>query len=249
MMVALQYTVWLRSEPEFRQGLICYVAASDLALGTASSKGLDMKRKNLGLAIGLCVLAIVALAAGLILQNQANFSRDYLHDQLAEHGITFTPAANLLPQQQKIPCLIANAGKPLLTGKQAECYAKYQIGIDLTLVDGGKTYFQAHYNGYLSRQKYLAAVKANPNDPGNVALLDQANQADQISNDLLAGEATKGLLLTGYGFSVMGDRLAQTAVAAFIIAGLLLVAGIALLTRALRKTAAPANSDVSGQSA
>lgn len=198
-----------------------------------------MSGKNRGLAIGTCVLSIVVLVLAFILQNQANFSRDYLHDQLAEHGITFTPVANLLPQQQAIPCLVANAGKPLLTGKQAECYAKYQIGIDLTLVDGGKTYFQAHYNGYLSRQKYLAAVKANPNDPGNAALLTQANQADQISNDLLAGEATKGLLLTGYGFSVMGDRLAQAAVAAFIIAGLLLVAGVAMVLRAFRNTPAP----------
>lgn len=198
-----------------------------------------MSGKNRGLAIGTCVLSIVVLVLGLILQNQANFSRDYLHDQLAEHGITFTPAANLLPQQQAIPCLVANAGKPLLTGKQAECYAKYQIGIDLTLVDGGKTYFQAHYNGYLSRQKYFAALKANPNDPGNAALQAQAAQADQIANDLLAGEATKGLLLTGYAFSVMGDRLAQAAVVAFLIAGLLLVAGLALVLRSFRRTSAP----------
>ena len=30
----------------------------------------------------------------------------------------------------------------MTTGKQAECYAKYQIGIDLGLVDNGNTYFQ-----------------------------------------------------------------------------------------------------------
>jgi hypothetical protein len=196
--------------------------------------------KNHRIAIGAGVLAIAVLLLGLVLQNQADFSRDYLHDQLAEHGITFTPVANLLPQQQKVPCLVANAGKPLLTGKQAECYAKYQIGIDLTLIDGGKTYFEAHYNGFLSRQKYLAAVQANANDPGNPALLDQATKADQISNDLLAGEATKGLLLTGYGFSVMGDRLAQAALASFIIAGLLLLAGIALFVMPGRKTSTQA---------
>jgi len=205
-----------------------------------------MNGKNRGLAIGACVLAIVVLVLGLILQNQADFSRDYLHDQLAEHGIMFTPAANLLPQQQKVSCLVANAGKPLLTGKQAECYAKYQIGIDLTLVDGGKTYFQAHYNGYLSRQKYLAAVKANPNDAGNAALLADATQAEQVSNDLLAGEATKGLLLTGYAFSVMGDRLAQAAIAAFIIAGLLLVVGVALGLRAFRRVPSPKHAPAIG---
>lgn len=197
--------------------------------------------KNRRNAIVAGVLAIVVLVLGLIAQNQADFSRGYLHDQLAEHGITFTPVAGLLPQQQTVPCLVANAGKPLLSGKQAECYAKYQIGIDLTLVDEGKTYFQSHYNGYLSRQKYLAAVKASPNDPKNADLLVQSTRADQISNDLLAGEATKGLLLTGYGFSVMGDRIAQAALACFITAGLLLLAGIALFVRPTRKRpAAPA---------
>lgn len=70
--------------------------------------------------------------------------------------------ANLLPAQQKIPCLVANADKPLTTRKQAECYAKNQIGIDLTIVDNGKTYFQDHYNGYLARVKAEAAQKASP---------------------------------------------------------------------------------------
>ena len=204
-----------------------------------NSEGIAVKNRRNAVIAG--VLAIVVLMLGLIVQNQADFSRNYLHDQLAEHGITFTPVAGLLPQQQKVPCLVANAEKPLLSGKQAECYAKYQIGIDLTLVDEGKTYFEAHYNGYLSRQKYLAAAKASPNDPKNADLLMQATQADQISNDLLAGEATKGLLLTGYGFSVMGDRLAQAALTCFIIAGLLLLAGIALsIMPTRRRPPAPA---------
>lgn len=188
-------------------------------------------------AIGTSLLALAILALALIVQNQANFANDYLHDQLAEHGIIFTPTAGLLPAQQKIPCLVANAGKPLLTGGQAECYAKYQIGIDLTLVAGGQTYFQGHYNGYLMRQKALAAAKTAPNDPATLALQTQAQQAEQTANDLLAGEATKGLLLTGYAFSVMGERLAQAAIALFILAGLLLIAGLALLIRSFRRLA------------
>ena len=147
-----------------------------------------------------------------------------------------------MPSQQAIPCLVANAGKPLLTGKQAECYAKYQIGIDLTMVDGGKTYFDAHYNGYLMRQKAMAAQQAAPNDPATLALIAQAEQAQQTSNDLLAGEATQGLLLTGYGFSVMGDRLSQAAVALFILGGLLLVSGVVLFAMSFRKKSSPQNA-------
>lgn len=195
---------------------------------------MNTRRRN-GIVAGVLGIAVLVLA--LILQNQANFSRNYLHDQLKEHGIIFTPVENLLPQQQKVPCLVKNAGKPLLTGKQAECYAKYQIGIDLTLVDGGKTYYEAHYNGYLSRMKYYAALQANPNDPALPDLLSASTKADQISNDLLAGEATKGLLLTGYGFSVMGDRIAQAAIACFVLAGLLILAGIALALVPVRKPA------------
>ena len=94
-----------------------------------------MKRR--GLTIGAFVLAVVLLVLGLVLQSQADFSSNYVKTQFAERGIIFTPADALLPAQKKVRCLVANAGKPLTTGKQAECYAKYQIGIDLTLVDNG----------------------------------------------------------------------------------------------------------------
>ncbi len=191
----------------------------------------EPEKKSRGVAIGAFGLGLVVLGLGLVLQNQANFSRNYLKGQLAEHGITFTPVANLMPEQQKVPCLVANAGKPLTTGKQAECYAKYQIGIDLKVVDGGKTYFQDHYNGYLARVKAQAALQAAPNDPATLALVKQADQIQRTADDLLAGEATRGLLLTGYGFSVIGDRLAQCAVACFILAGLLLLGGAYQLMR------------------
>ena len=191
--------------------------------------------RNRGFAIGAFVLAVLVLGLGLVLQNQANFSRNYVSDELAAHGITFSPVEALLPAQKEIPCLVANAGKPLTTGEQAECYAKYQIGLDLTLVDSGKTYAQDHYNGYLSRVKAAAAVKANPNAPETLALVQAAQQADRASDDLLAGEATRGLLLTGYGFSVMGDRIAQAAMACFVLAGLLVIAGIVLLFVPRRK--------------
>jgi hypothetical protein len=193
--------------------------------------------KGRGLAIGAFVLAVVMLVLGLVLQNQADFSSNYVKTQFAERGITFTPVDALLPAQKKVACLVANAGKPLTTGKQAECYAKYQIGIDLTLVDNGSTYFQSHYNGYLARVKAATAVAANPNDPATLDLVKQADEASRKADDLLAGEATRGLLLAGYGFSVIGDRLAQAALVCFIVAGLLLLAGIVLLVMSNREPA------------
>lgn len=101
-----------------------------------------MRKAALGVAIGLGVLTLSFAVLGLVVNNQANFSKRYVHDQLAEKQITFTPVENLLPNQKTVPCLVENAGKQLVTGKQAECYARYQIGLDLALIDNGQTYFE-----------------------------------------------------------------------------------------------------------
>ena len=193
--------------------------------------------KSKGISVTAGVLALVLLALGLVMQNQSSFSNDYTSSQLKAHGIYFTPVANLMPSQQKVPCLVANAGKPLLTGKQAECYALYQIGIDLTVVDHGKTYFQDHYNGYLTRVKMYAALAKDPNAklPATQAIIQQSQKADTIANDLLAGEATKGLLLTAYGFSVLGDRAGLAALVCFIFAGLALLTSVGYLMMSMRR--------------
>ena len=191
-----------------------------------------------GKAIFAVVIAVVLLALGLVLKDQADFSRDYLKSQLEAHGITFTQVDYLLPSQQDIPCLIENAGKPLTTGKQAECYAKYQIALDMDLVDNGNPYFVTHYNAYLSDVAKYSAMEADPNDPAIPELVQASLDAHRKGDDMLAGEATSGLLLTAYGFSIIGDRLAQAALACFILAGLALVVGIVLFIRSNRKPAA-----------
>ena len=83
-----------------------------------------MKRKTLDLvfSIGGGLLAVLLLVLGLVLQNQANFAKDYVHDQLTAQKITFTPAKFLAPEENA-DCLKANAGEALTTGKHAECYA------------------------------------------------------------------------------------------------------------------------------
>ena len=89
----------------------------------------------------------------------------------------------LLPNQKTVPCLVENAGKQLVSGKQAECYAKYQIGLDLALIDNGKTYFEDHYAAYLLRVKAQQALAAAPERPGDAA----------------AGRAVRGAVAEGRG--------------------------------------------------
>jgi hypothetical protein len=199
--------------------------------------------KTKGWAIGTAALAVVLLVVGLVLQNQSNFSNHYVKSQLASHGIVFTPVSQLLPAQKQKACLVANAGKLMTTGTQAECYAQYQIGIDMLQIDHGKSYFQGHFNGYQQDQKMYAALKADPQVKlaSTRQAVQTAQQADAISNALLAGEATKGLLLTAYGFSILGVRAGQAALACFLGAGALGLAAIvlALLSRRRRRDATP----------
>jgi hypothetical protein len=205
-----------------------------------------MRRAGIGIAIGLGVLAVAAFALGLVMRNQADFAKGYVHDELSAKGISFTPVEGLMPSQKEVVCLTANAGKPLVTGKQAECYAKYQIGIDLTVVDGGKTYFQDHYNGYLARLEAAKAVAAAPNDPKTVALQQQAIDVQRKADDLLAGEATRGLLLTAYAFSEMADRGMAASWTCFVVAAVLLVGAVISLMLGLRskpKGVTPPNGD------
>ena len=58
-----------------------------------------MKRRTLDLifAVGGLVVALLILVLGLVLQNQANFAKDYVHDQLSQQKINFTPANALHP--------------------------------------------------------------------------------------------------------------------------------------------------------
>ena len=100
---------------------------------------------------------------GLVLQNQANFAKNYVHDQLAQQKITFTPA-KFLKADENNPCLKKYAGKPLVTGHQAECYANHYIGVHVTLINDGKTYSET-------------STAARPQDAQLAALPDQNSAA------------------------------------------------------------------------
>jgi hypothetical protein len=198
-----------------------------------------MRKAAFGIAIGLGVLAVCFGAVSLVLRNQADFSKQYVHDQLAEKQITFTPVEGLLPNQKTVPCLVENAGRQLVTGKQAECYAKYQIGLDLALVDNGKTYFEDHYAAYLLRVKAGQALASAPNDPATQELVQQSATLSRVADDLAAGEAMRGLLLTAYGFSLLGERGATAALTCLIAAIVLAAGALVSLAVGLRRNPGP----------
>lgn len=183
-----------------------------------------MKRRTLDLifSVGGVTLAVLVLVLGLVLQSQANFAEDYVHDQMAEQRIKFTPEEGLSDEEKEIDCLVENAGKDLLTGKQGECYANEYIGLHLKDTNDGKTYAET------SNEARAVAAQAEEATGAEKAELEaQAEELNGKVQSLFRGESLRGLLLTAYGFSIFGERAGQAALVAYLVAAVLLLASIA----------------------
>jgi hypothetical protein len=191
-----------------------------------------MRRRTLDIIFtaGGLIIAVLLLVLGLVLQNQADFAKSYVKDQLGEQKITFTPVAGLTAEEKKADCLVANAGKPLTTGKQAECYANEYIGLHVTEINDGKTYSQTSGESRALTAKAEEAAKSGSADAKD--LQAQAAALTGKTDALFRGETLRGLLLTSYGFSIFGERAAQAAAVAFLLAAVMFLASIAGLIHA-----------------
>ncbi len=187
-----------------------------------------MQRRTLDIlfSIGGALMAVALLVLSLVLFNQAHFAHNYVHDQLAQQKIVFTDANTLTDQEKQANCLVANSGKPLVTGKQAECYANRYIGFHLSNIASGQTYAQLGSVQTDLQNKITAATKAN--DPALADLQKQLTTVNGQRDTLFKGETLRGLLLTSYGFSIFGDRAelaAWVCMALFIVLVLASIAG------------------------
>jgi hypothetical protein len=182
-----------------------------------------MKRRTLDVIVSASgvVVAAVLLVAGFVLQSNANFAKNYVADQFAQQGISFTALDELSDEERQSACLVEYAGQPLSTGKQAECYANDYIGLHLQKVAGGNTYASQGdvINGL--KAELAAAQKATPVDQAKVDdLTKQVATANAQRETLFKGEMLRGTLLTSYGFSELGSKAGQGALVAFTGSGL-----------------------------
>ncbi|MEQ1698976.1 MAG: hypothetical protein ABMA25_02650 [Ilumatobacteraceae bacterium] len=222
-----------------------------------------MKRRTLDIAFsaGGVVFSVLLLVVGLILTNQKDFAETYVRDQLREQEISFKPADKLgseeefqatllesLGSQEAVDAFIADkdltseanssclkefAGKPMLTGKMAECYAQDFIrlhALEASIVDG-KSYTYASI-GALVTEARTAVADAKEAGESEEAIAELQAKADKLQSlrvdTLLRAETLRGLLLTTYGFSVFGERAGQAAwvcYAAAVVLFLLSIAG------------------------
>jgi len=170
-----------------------------------------------------------------VLQNQANFAKNYVHDQLAAQKIYFTPA-KALKSDENDPCLKTYAGQQLVSGRQAQCYANHYIGVHVKLINDGKTYAQTSGDAR-ALQAQLAAM-SDQNSAAAKQLAAQADATEGKATALFQGETLRGLLLTSYGFSIFGDRAQQAAWVCYALALVLFLASIAGFVHAATKSAA-----------
>jgi hypothetical protein len=186
-----------------------------------------MKRRTLDIlfSCGGVALAALLLVLGLVMTSNANFAKDYVKEQLGEQKITFKSADTLTAEEKESACLVKYAGQPLLTGKQAECYANEFIGLHVKSTAGGLTYAELGDAQTALRAKITTAQAAN--DPALATMQKQLTDMTAQRETLFKGETLRGLLLTSFGFSVFGVKGEQVANVAYIAAALLMLLSLA----------------------
>lgn len=207
-----------------------------------------MKRRTLDIifSVGGLALAGVLVVLGFVVKDQANFAEDYVFDQLGQQKIVFAtvedleadeanPAnanfAKIREWQPGSACLTEYAGQTMHTGKQAECYANYYIGMHMA-----RSAFNAGYEGetYATMggiRSQLNADLTKAKESGNQEAIDAAQKkvdaATSLRSTFQTGETLRGLLLTSYGFSIFGDKADLVANVVYILAGLMLLLSVA----------------------
>ena len=174
---------------------------------------------------GGVAVAILLVLLGFVFKTNADFADSYVHDQLAQQKISFTPAEFLSDEEKASTCLIENAGTPLDSGKKAECYANDYIGMHLKGIGGGETYATI---GAIQTKAKTALADATAANASNVDELKA--DLDKITGQretMFKGETLRGLLLTSYGFSIFGEKAALAGMLSFLGAIVMLLASIA----------------------
>jgi hypothetical protein len=172
---------------------------------------------------GIVAAVVFAVAGGLLMWG-ANFSSDYVHDELASQHVSFPNAADLKAEGRTD--LLPYAGEQVTSGQEAQAYAGYING-HLEGIADGKTYSQIDDRGA------AAAVEAAKESGAPQAKIDALQvQADTLKgqrDSLFKGETLRGLLLSSYAWWTVGRIALMAAIGAFAAAavmGLLSIAGL-----------------------
>jgi hypothetical protein len=125
------------------------------------------------------VAAAGIIALGIMAVVGGNYAKNVVHDQLVPQKIVF-PAAN---SPALLPGIKQYAGQQLVNGSQAKAYANDFINVHLSKIAAGQTYAQVS-----------AAAIASPTN---------AKLAEEKAT-LFQGETLRSMLLSAWGWSLVG---------------------------------------------
>ena len=142
------------------------------------------------------------MALGVMSLVGGHYTKQVVHDQLAPQHIFFPKKGDpgLFKDLQKY------AGQQVVNGDQAKAYADKFINRHLAKIGGGKTYSEVS--------------AASIADPKNQALITQ-------KQTLFQGETLRGLLLSGWGWSIVGTVATLAGYLLLILGGLLFLLPLA----------------------
>lgn len=166
------------------------------------------------------VLTVVLVVAGGLLTWGANFSHDYVNDELTSQNISFPPAADL--EEEGRTDLLPFAGQAVNTGPEAEAYASFING-HLEGIADGATFADL---GTSEREAQAAVEAATADGASNADIAQLQGEADAITgqrDSLFRGETLRGLLLSAFAWATVGRIAGFAAIAAFLGAGVMLV--------------------------
>ena len=166
------------------------------------------------------IAAVVFVVAGGLLTWGANFSNDYVYDELSSQNIFFPEKAEL--EAEGRDDLVKYAGEQVTTGPEAEAYASFIDGHLQGIADGA-TYADL---GAVENEAKAAVETAIADGADDATVAELQGEADAIAgqrNTLFKGETLRGLLLTAFAWSTVGTIAGYAAMAAFAAGALMLV--------------------------
>ena len=178
------------------------------------------------------VVAVVLVALGAAAIYGGSFALDNVRDRLEPQKISFSPAAEMTPEEKAE--VGSFAGQAVDTGTEAEAYSRL-IGLHLSEIGGGKTY--AELGGVqFGLQDKVDAAKAS-NDPNLPKLEEQLAAVTGQRDTIFKGETLRAILLNAYGWWTVG-QITLFAGIGMVLVGLILAVLVALGFRHARKAAA-----------
>jgi hypothetical protein len=166
------------------------------------------------------VVTVVLAVCGALLMWGSNFAEDYVYDELSSQQIFFPPEDALVEEGRTD--LVQYAEEQVTTGKEAEAYASFIDG-HLQETADGETYATLGAVQREARAAVTEATEAGASEAEIAALQEELDAVNQQRDTLFRGETLRGLLLSAYAWSTVGQIAGIAAWVALIGAGAMLV--------------------------